>query len=557
MSIRDRFSYFLLITLIPVLATTAHAKDSRPNILLIMADDLGYSDIGATGSEINTPNLDELAREGMMLSNLRVAPNCSPTRAMLMSGAPAHQAGLGAMAEALLDNQKGQPGYEGYLNFRAVSFVELLRDSGYRTYMAGKWHLGMESDQSPRARGFDQSFSLLQGGAHHFDQTTAYPTTPKAVYRDNGRLVEKLPENFKFSSDFFTDKLIEYIERDRATAQPFFAYAAYTAPHWPIQAPSEYTSRYKGEYDVGYEVIQENRINRMKELGLLPSSFPVQQLPSQSLWPSWDKLTPAQRERESRRMEVYAGMVDNLDYNIGRIISYLKSIGEYENTFIVFLSDNGPEGNTFSSQHPEVKRWRKWIDDTFDNSLENIGHKNSYEFQGPGWASVSATPHRLFKAFPAEGGVRTPAIMTHKGVISEGQRSHAMISVMDLAPTFLDLAQVDFPQDRYRDQEVLPMQGKSILPLVLKETQRIHDSDYALSTELWGSRSVVQDGWKILWMPKPFGHARWELFNLTDDPSESIDLAEEHPEILQKMLAQWERYAEENGVILPEVPAGY
>ncbi len=319
----------------------AGKTDPRPNILLIIADDLGYSDLGVFGGEISTPNLDALAGAGRMLTNFHVAPTCSPTRAMLMSGTDAHRAGLGAMNGLWSEQQKGKPGYEGFLNKDIVTFVRLLKEAGYHTYMSGKWQLGYEDGYYPLDRGFEEAFWLKFGGASHFSDMRGITEYGEDAYWGEGReQLQALPDDF-YSSDYFTDKMIEYIEKNRADGKPFFGYAAYTAPHWPLQAPQEYVDRYEGVYDAGYDGIREKRIERMRAAGLIGAGqTPAPQHPE---WPGWEDLNEEQKKLEVRRMQLYAAMVEALDENIGRLIRYLKDSGEYENTFILFFSDNAQE----------------------------------------------------------------------------------------------------------------------------------------------------------------------------------------------------------------------
>lgn len=255
------------------------SRVKRPNILLIVADDLGYSDLGAFGGEIKTPNLDSLAEAGVKLTQFYASPTCSVTRSMLLSGVDSHLAGLGNMAELMQPNQAGKPGYEGYLNKRVVSIASLLQDSGYHTYMAGKWHLGLTEETSPRARGFERSFALLHGGSNHFDNRGVDTHSPVSGFRKDGQHLDTLPPSFDFSTNFYTRKLIDYIESNRGDGQPFFAYAAYTAPHWPLQAPPEYIQKYTGIYDAGYEVLRERRLQRLKALGLVADNVILPELP--------------------------------------------------------------------------------------------------------------------------------------------------------------------------------------------------------------------------------------------------------------------------------------
>ena len=370
-------------------------KVDRTNILLIVADDLGYSDLGAYGGEINTPNLDKLAQSGVQLTKFYVAPNCSPTRAMLLSGTDNHIAGLGTMAEAKARTKQydNVPGYEGYLNAQVVTLPELLRDAGYHTYMAGKWHLGKSSSQSPAARGFEKSFSLLNGGASHFDLTGIGMHEQVALYREDFEEVKELPKDF-YSSRFYTKRMIDYIDSQREDGKPFFGYLAYTAPHWPLMAPDESIKKYKGQYSEGYQIIQQKRLKKMKALGLINNDTQAN-----VKLPSWEQLSKEEQTKEARAMEIYAAMVDDMDHYIGQLMNYLDSINERENTLIVFLSDNGAEGHDLSLLPP----FAKWANKCCDNSLDNMGKAGSYVWYGPAWGTVSSTPLGGYKGSPMQG----------------------------------------------------------------------------------------------------------------------------------------------------------
>ncbi|WP_416139401.1 arylsulfatase [Halomonas sp. HK25] len=515
------------------------ADEPRPNFLIVIADDLGYSDIGSYGGEIETPNLDTLASEGMRFSNFHTAPTCSPTRAMLMSGVDSHLAGLGNMGELLQDFQKGEPGYEGYLNDSVANLAEVLQGAGYHTYTTGKWHLGRSEELSPAARGFERSYILVQGGASHFDdQAAIISVDPKAIYRENGQQVE-VPEGF-FSSEFYTDKMIDYIEADRETGQPFLGILSYTAPHWPLHAPDEWLDRYAGRYDEGYEAIREERLQRMQALGLLPAGIEAN-TPMAGRLPEWDELTDEQRRREARAMEIYAAMVDNMDHHIGRIIDYLEDTGELDNTFILFLSDNGADGNT----PLDLPGNREWIANEFDNSWGNLGRKGSYIDYGAQWAQVGSTPLPFFKGMTSQGGVQVPAIVRHSSVLTPGEINDEILHVMDVMPTLLELAGVDHPGDAFQGREVHPMEGLSMLPVLQGEAM----SERALGWELFGRRALRKGDWKLVWMTEPYGAGEWQLYNLAEDPTELRDLADQEPEKLAELLADWEAYVARNNVL--------
>ena len=401
----------------------------RPNVLLIVADDLGFSDLGAFGGEIATPNLDRLAFDGVRLTGLHTAPTCSPTRAMLVTGNDHHEVGLGSMAELTTPEQLGQPGYEGYLTRRAATVAERLRAGGYRTYMAGKWHLGLEEDQSPAARGFDRSFALLQGVHNHYgiDQNAAWRAAGvNARYREDGREAT-YPEG-AYSADFFADRLASYLEEDRRDRRPFFAYLTFTQPHWPLQAPEETVAHYRGRYDDGPEALRLERLQRQRRLGLIDRGTEPFEPVGLSDWPN---LPAAQRAIEARKMEVYAAMVERLDQGVGRVIGKLRSLGELQNTVIIFLADNGPEASRIAA--PGVRDPALLAALNIDNGLGNIGHANSWLTYGPEWAQAASAPSRAVQGLHhrrrhARGGVRVgsrrPWLRPHLGCLPARHRRH-------------------------------------------------------------------------------------------------------------------------------------
>jgi arylsulfatase len=421
------------------------STQARPNIIVILADDLGYSDIGVYGSEISTPNIDALANNGLQFSNFYAGPTCAPTRSMLMSGTDNHIAGLGVNSAALhrLTHLRGRPGYEGHLNDQVVSFARLLQDVGYFTSMTGKWDLGAKAGYRPADRGFDRSFSLIDGGGSHFEDASGnLSVTPKANYYEDANKVEKLPEGF-FSSEFYTSRLIDYIDSNKASGKPFFSYLAFTAPHWPLHAPDDWIDKYQGRYDAGWDVMREQRLQRMKAHGLVDKQ--AQLPPRVHSDAAWQSLTPIARKVETRKMEIYAAMVSNMDYHIGRLVQYLKDSDQYDNTYILFLSDNGAEGNNVGS----IMGGEHWVPATFDNRLENMGRMGSYLWQGAGWAQLSSTPKRIYKAFTTDGGLAVPAIIAYPGMHRANQRSSVVATVMDIAPTVLELAATSHPGKNY------------------------------------------------------------------------------------------------------------
>ena len=521
---------------------SATRPEKPPNILLIVADDLGYSDLSVLGSEIPTPNIDSLAENGMMLTQFYANMACSPTRAMLFSGTDSHLAGLAVMNPPDNPAQKGQPGYEAYLNFRVASLAKLLHDAGYHTYMTGKWHLGAEVETGPAARGFEHSFVSIDGASHLGGLSWNGPGM--APYRDGTEMVT-VGEDF-YTTRFYTERMIEYIDGNLGDGKPFFAYLAYTAPHWPLQAPSESIERFKSWYDEGYEVLYQRRLERMKVLGLVAPDFTGK--PRIAGQPAWEDLSPDEQRIEARKMEIYAAMVSDLDTYIGRFFDYLRAIGEFDNTFIFFMSDNGPE----ASRRDLVSPIKEWVQTCCDNSYENLGKGNSYVMYGPNWARAGDVPFRRAKATAFEGGTHVPAMVQYKGTVPAGVRSDGYSTVMDILPTLLELAGTRHPGDSYRGRPVLPVRGESLLPMLTGQVPGIHDPDEYTGWELYGHRAIRKGDWKIVWDPSEGENATWHLFNLAQDQAEQIDLGSQEPERLRSMQALWEEYQSENGVILTQ-----
>ena len=519
---------FLLLPFLAGCASSPHASDAPPNILVIVADDLGYTDLGFLGSEIKTPNIDALARSGILLTNFLVAPACSPTRAMLLTGRDTHDVGYGTMAGEHDEAQRGAPGYEGYLTDRFDTVATRLAGRGYLTCMAGKWHLGMRPGQGPAARGFQRSFALLPGGASHFGDAyrLAYHPDP-APYREDGNPVS-VPDDF-FSSDFYTDKLIAYAREAKSSGRPFFSYASYTAPHWPLHAPDGWIDRYVGIYDDGWDALRERRFNAARRHGIARGPKPRRN------WfvTPWEQMNPVERRREARNMEVYAAMVENLDHNIGRLLEALRASGQLDNTLVLFFSDNGPEGNAIG----KFAKVRTWPEGLLNLSSERIGRRGSYAWLGPGWAAASVAPFRLFKAYPTQGGVRVPAIVSWPGRVRPG-RSNAMMTVKDVAPTLTEVA------------TGAPSRRSLLRPAP--------DPDHVMGWELFGRCAIQKGRWKIVRMAEPWGSGeRWQLFDLEADPAEERDLAAAAPEKLAELRRAWDTYAKDHGVVMPTRDMGY
>ena len=534
-----------------VALSSVQAQDKKPNILLIIADDMGYSDITCFGGEIQTPHIDALAMSGIRATNFYVAPTCSPTRSMLLSGCDHHIAGFGNMDELAGPKQKGQPGYEGYLNNRVVPVAKVLREAGYHTYWAGKSHMGYEPSQWPAAMGFERDFTLLQGGGSNWsDMTYPNPAHPHLTFTLNGKPLDKLPDDH-FSSEAYTNFIIRSNEEHKADGKPFFAYLSFQAVHSPLSAPDDWLEKFKGAYDKGYDAIRAERLQRMKELGIVSKDTVAS--PRVPTIPAWDTLSAEQKKFSARRMEVYAAMLANMDHHIGRLLDHLKQTGQYENTLVVFLSDNGAEPVELGALVESVfsAEAKKWYLNKFDTSIEQMGRKGSVTDYGAAWAQVGSTPFRFYKAWTAEGGIRSPVIISGAGVKSAGAIKPAVMHVTDLVPTFLELAGTKHPSET--DKKLAPLRGKSLTPLLSGKTESVRTDEDWIGEELFGNRMIRQGDWKLCHiLSTAGGSGEWELFNLKNDPAETTDLSKQEPAKTKVMLALWDEYVALNGVILTD-----
>jgi arylsulfatase A-like enzyme len=519
-------------------ASNSETTNQRPNILLLVADDMGLSDIGPFGSEIQTPTLNKLANRGVLLSNFHALPKCSPSRSVLLTGIDNHIAGLGEMGERITPMQKGKPGYEGHLNKTVAAIPEILNKAGYHTYMVGKWHLGKKEGYKPSDRGFEQTFALMGGGGSHWaDQN---PLTPilKMTYTQNGKVVEKLPADF-YSTKNYTDHLLEWLEKDKKDEKPFFAYVAYTAPHDPLHAPKEYIDKYKGTYDAGFDVLRTARYKRLKEMGLVSEN--AEMFPWNGV--KWEELSEEEQKISAREMEVYAAMIDYMDGQIARIFTWLEESGKMDNTMIVFISDNGANGGLIENYPGATPEFIN----SHDNSLENIGLPNSLTDMGPNWATASMSPYRLFKGFTTEGGVVAPCIIKlPKSVTTSEKIIEAFTHISDLAPTFLALANASHPSEQ--NKTIPAMMGKSLNPLLTGEVKTIHVGE-GIGYELHGRRAYFKDEWKIVNLDVPYGNGDWQLYNLRNDPTEIHDLSDKYPDKREELITGWNKYSEEVGLV--------
>jgi arylsulfatase len=513
---------------------------SRPNLLLIVADDLGYADLGSFGSPIETPNLDALAGEGVRFTNFHTAVMCAPTRAMLLSGNNNHVAGMARQGRSGI---LGRPmaGYENHLSDRVVPLPRLLQEAGYHTYIAGKWHLGTGDDHSPRKMGFERSFTVLEGAGNHWDDRGIYPGG--STYRLDGELTG-WPEG-RYSTDLYTEKLIEFIDGNVADGRPFFAFAAYTSPHWPLQVPLDELDRYAGRYDAGYDALREENFANLQAAGIVPESWTLP--PRYEGITPWDELDAEQQRIEAREMELYAAMVSNLDHHVGRLLAYLDSRGLRDDTLIVFMSDNGAASEDFYNE----EWWdvlHEHVIANYDNTFETMGHPDSFVSYGDAWAEAGSAPFKRRKTFATEGGMTAPMIVTGPGVAGAGSINREYLTVMDLAPTFLDLAGATYPER----EGIEPMRGKSLRAFWAGEEEEVHGDDY-VTIHVHGAQAMLRRGdWKLLNIESPFDEDNLELYNLANDPGETTNLREQEPEVFQELLDLWRSERRAAGIVLPQ-----
>jgi len=486
----------------------ASSNPDRPNIITILVDDMGYSDLGCTGSEIETPNLDRLAENGVLFTNFYNTSRCCPSRASLLTGQYQWDAGMGHM-----DTTKSEyPEYQGYINRKSATMAEILSQNGYQTFMSGKWHVGSsERTMWPDHRGFEQFYGVPAGGGIYF-----YPSIywERPVFW-NGK--EVFPDERWYSTDAFTDYAIDYIEKRRDEGKPFYMYIAYVAPHFPLMAKPEDIEKYRDVYQSGYQAIREGRFQKQKAIGLVSQDLPA----SDPVYPAWE--TVEDKEQEALEMTVYAAMIDCLDQNIGRLMDSLENEGIVENTVVFFLSDNGA-CQTDYNRTPDVE----------------VGGRESNVAYGI-WNNVSNTPYRMRKGQCHEGGIITPLIVYWpKGIKASSNRIRETGHINDIMPTCLDLAGVQYPKS-YNGVELDPLDGASLLPL-LKGKGRGEDPEYYWEHE--GNRAVRKGDWKLVALHK----GAWELYNLGSDPYETRNLVKENPEIAKRLVARYDRWAQEHGV---------
>ena len=520
---------------------------ARPNIIVLVADDWGFSDVGAYGSEIATPNLDALAKRGVKFSNFHVMAVCSPTRSMLLTGVDSHRNGVGNMSETIPREHLGKPGYLSVLNENVVTVATLLQDSGYRTYAAGKWHVGKEPHNLPNQRGFDRSIIQGDSGSDNYEPDKNYlALTDKAYWFEDGK--KAVMPKLIYTSEFYVDRAIQYIDSGAKEGKPFFAYVAFQANHIPLQAPQSFIDKYRGLYKDGWTALRQTRRDRAAKLGLVPKDTPQVTM---STTADWSAQSEKDKQYDARRMEVYAGMAEAMDYQVGRLIAHLKKTGEYDNTVFVFLSDNGPEPSD-PWKIPVAALWLSW---QYTRDMDKLGAKGAFTAIGPSWASAAASPLSTYKYWSGEGGLRVPLIISGVPGTPQNKIEHSFAHVNDIAPTLLDLARVARPGDTYKGKKIEAMTGRSLLPVLTGKARRVHPADEAIGYELSGNRALFKGDLKLQSNLAPIGDGQWHLYDIRKDPGETKDLQKEMPEAFQTMQADYAAYARDNGVL--PMPAGY
>ena len=496
----------LFYSVLSLFVSQTYADENRPNIIIILADDMGYSDIGCMGGEIKTPNLDKLAENGMLFTHCYNASRSCPSRASLLTGLYQHKAGIGFM-----DSNLGIASYQGFLNDKCVTIAEVLKDANYRTIMVGKWHVGSERDVWPDKRGFERFYGIPKGGGIYF-----YPSKfiDRTIYKDGKKII---PDSSTFyTTDNFTTEAINYISEAHSDHTPFFLYLSYIAPHFPLQAWKEDICKYKGTYDKGYDIIRNARFKKQKYLGIVADHTDL---------PNMDCVNyqNIDGKQEARKMEVYAAQIDRMDSNIGRLVSYLKSIDQYDNTVIIFLSDNGGSSE-------EIDK---------DSSAE-IGSVASFTSYGKAWANISNTPYRKYKQYEHEGGILTPLIFHWpNGVKVNGRIINDPIHIIDILPTCLDLLKIQYPLT-YKSRVIHPVDGVSFKKKLYSESneQRI------MYWEHMGNKAIRCGDWKLVMTHG----SNWELYNLRDDPTELEDISHLNVDIVIRLSMKWNNWARENNV---------
>lgn len=484
----------------------------RPNIIIILADDMGYSDPGFMGSEIKTPNLDRLVSKGLLLTNFYNAGRCCPTRASLLTGLYQHQAGVGDMT-----GNRGVPAYQGFLNNKCVTIAEALKLAGYTTAMVGKWHVGEAPQYWPQRRGFENFYGIPQGGGAYF-----YPFLANRELWLNDKKITP-PADF-YSTDAFSDYAVNFIAGQKKSSKPFFLYMAYVAPHYPLQAKGEDIEKYRGKYRQAYDQIRRQRFDKQKKTGVVSPDCILS--PQDKTAKDWNKLNDDQKNVQDLKMAIYAAQMESMDRGIGRVMKKLGETGQSENTLILFFSDNG--GASANASHVA-------------GATGALGSKNSWASYGKSWANVSNTPYRNYKGHTYEGGIITPLIAYYPKLITKPSVSRQPAHIIDIMPTLLELAGATYPP-KFNGHELLSLSGKSLVPLFKNQLLTNYPP---LFWEHEGNRAVRDSNWKLV-SDYP---GKWELYDLQKDPTELHDLSKAEPERVKSLEVLYNEWASRTGVV--------
>ncbi|MEL6708811.1 MAG: arylsulfatase [Pseudomonadota bacterium] len=516
-------------------------RNARPNILLVLFDDVGFMDFGVYGSGSRTPNIDRVAANGTMLSRYYTSPFCGPSRAMLMTGMDNHQVGMGTLVETLSPEMEGLPGYSMSWRENQQTIGTLLSAAGYQTYVTGKWGIGEVGANLPNAFGFDRSFVMDATGGSNYDKSSYLPAHEESAWFEDGKPTE-LPDDY-YSSRSLVDKMIEYIDAGDSE-KPFLGFLSLQAVHIPVQAPVSYIDGYNGTFDAGWDVMREQRYRRALELGIVPPSTKLQAAPDGHR--AWDDLIAEDKAIAAREMQVNAGMMEAADFHIGRLMKHLDDAGKLENTIVVITSDNGPESGVtgFEGLTGHAVDLVNWMEGR-NTAPENMGQPGSLTAIGPEWASVSAAPFNLYKFYASEGGLRVPLVVAGPGIDKQGVVD-APVHVADVVPTLLEAAEVEYDPDSFY--------GQSAFLMLSGESDETYGDEESFGIEVSGNAALYRGNWKITRNFPPRGDGEWRLFDISVDPGETTDLSSENAELFESMKAEYAAYSKEVGVV--ELDAG-
>ncbi|PHS36774.1 MAG: arylsulfatase [Sulfurovum sp.] len=554
----------LLGTVSTLMATTMpEPAVKKPNILLLVGDDTAFGDIGAFGSEVKTPNMNKLANAGVRFTNFHVSPVCSVTRSMIMTGNDSIEVGLGAFDYSVYPTTRGKKGYETYLTDAAVTIPQLLQDNGYEVYKSGKWHLGGDKPGSkgPLELGFTKEFGIYSGGSNHWNNLAMTPD-----FKDPNGLSKKRIEEWTlngkpfdrptgvYSGEIYTNQMLEFIKEGVKNKKPWFAYMAFTTAHFPIQAPNGLIMKYYDNYlKLGYAGLKKSRYESLKEHGLI--SHKATEAPFNNLTKKWDSLSQKDKEKQAKIMATYAAMIEDQDNRIGQILEYLKKSGELDNTLIIYVTDNGPEGLEPTNPKTGNPEFAKWIENQFDSSFEAIGTANSQNVIGTSWANAATGGLQWWKWFIGEGGIRVPMMLVPPGAFNAkyaraGEKSTAVAYAKDIPMTILEYANIKHPMTKYKGRDIVPPSGVSMKGFMDGKSEEVRTDNDWWAFELFGNGYVMQGEFKAMKVRTGmFGDGEWHLYNVVTDPSETHPLEKKYPKKLKEMIALYKSHTTKNNII--------